>query len=77
MNWTSLWFWIVVTALVAAVGLIYSYNLGVRRQEQERDEEVGKARVKHKVLMNPIFWAYILFHVALIVGLYLVYAVPQ
>jgi|GEM_PF-1445515 ABC-type dipeptide/oligopeptide/nickel transport system permease component len=49
-------------------GVIFS-----RRIRGEQDEDVSGTRIRHKVIANPIYWWYVFFVVAVIVGVYAIY----
>lgn len=74
MNTTSLTILLVIVALIGLGALLYSFQLG-RNRQYLRDENVSNARVRRSILLNPIFWAYILLPVAIILGVYLIYTV--
>lgn len=62
---------LVVVILLAAAVAVYMIT---RQQKGSADREVPQARVKHHFLANPIFWLYILFPVAIVVGTWMIYA---
>jgi len=60
-------------AALAVIGGVIAGILFSRRIRGERDEDVSGAKIRHKVIANPIYWWYVLFVAAIIVGVYAVY----
>mgnify|MGYP001344539392 CR=1 FL=1 len=72
MNDASLWFAIGMAAVVIIVAAFAV--AAMKNTEDRKDDDVSQTRVKHRLLANPILWLYVLFPVALIAGVWLVYA---
>ncbi len=56
-----------VIALIFLFALIASIRIG-RKQRMHGNERGNEQIVKHRVISNPIFWAYILFPICIAVG---------
>lgn len=61
-----------LVALVVIGGVVAAIVFS-KRIEGEQDENVSNTQIKHKVIANPIYWWYVFFVVAIIVGVYMVY----
>jgi hypothetical protein len=57
---------------ILIVGFIVTVLVG-RRQRSGKDHDVSSTRQKHTILANPIFYLYILFPLAVLIGAYILY----
>lgn len=57
---------------ILIVGCTVTVLVG-RRQRSGKDHDVSYTRQKHSILANPIFYLYILFPIAILVGAYILY----
>lgn len=73
MNSTSWYFafGMIVMVFIAA-WIIGAY---IKDTKHRRDNDAPPVRVKHRFLANPIVWMYILFPIAVAVGVWLIYVV--
>ncbi len=75
--------WQVLLILAIAVMLLgfYYYSRSVAKQitsGETRDKEVGARVSKHKIMANPIIWAYlIVIFIVLAVTVYLIFLYPE
>ncbi|MCR8645747.1 hypothetical protein NV379_24200 [Paenibacillus sp. N1-5-1-14] len=57
-----------LAVLVCAAGLYITWKTVRRQEQQDMDQGVSQTRVKHPILANPIFYAYVLFPILVLIG---------
>ncbi|WP_442603643.1 hypothetical protein [Paenibacillus sp. KN14-4R] len=58
----------VVALVIAAFGFVITWKTIRRKEQEEMDRGISQTRVKHPILANPIFYAYVLFPIAVFIG---------
>jgi hypothetical protein len=71
MTTDSLWFALSLVALVVFAGVVAAAV--VINTDKRRDADVSSVRVKHHLKANPVLWMYVLFPVAIVAGIWLIY----
>jgi len=63
---------LVIAAIVLVIGAGLTYKIARKQRKNVVDRGVSEATVKHKIVANPIFIAYVIFPIVIVIGAVLV-----
>ena len=58
-----------ISAIILAAGGVVTYGIIRRQRPTAQDESMGRTSMRHPVLFNPVFLAYVLFGVLAILAI--------
>ncbi|TCZ77061.1 hypothetical protein E0485_11370 [Paenibacillus albiflavus] len=63
---------LIIAAIVLVIGAGLTYQIARKQRKNVIDRGVSEVTVKHKIMANPIFIAYVIFPIVIVIGAVLV-----